>query len=397
MSSGVVGLGLVCLVLILVQALAALPWLHVLTRRPVRSYLGIFAGVLVAAFVSLFYFAYEYSDPAVLGSTGRIYMSVLHLQLIVDGFILVFWLLLLVWPKGGAVSLAAFQEGVRQPMFWMLTLAGSLVMVISVFIPYFTFGEDLKMVKELCYAFTMLGPAIFGVVAACMSVTEEIEGRTAVTLMSKPIARRHFLLGKFAGISLAALLMTAWMGWVLIWVFLYKSWYESFLPGALVDTGSEPWAMARIEDLGLAGTTGGEVVRGIGLWAYDAGATFPGLVIGFGQVSVLTAVAVALATRLPMVVNLTMCLLVYLMGHLTPIMTEVSRRQYPLVAFVAQLFETIFPGLDLFDVGSSIIRDLPLDPIAYSIYTLNVALYGLTFTAIALLTGLVLFEDRDLA
>jgi ABC-type transport system involved in multi-copper enzyme maturation permease subunit len=316
----------------------------------------------------------------------------------VDGFVLVFWLLLLLWPKGGAVALAAFQEGVRQPMFWMLTLAGSLIMVVSVFIPYFTFGEDLKMVKELCYAFTMLAPAVFGVVAACMSVTEEIEGRTAVTVMSKPIARRHFLLGKFAGITLAALLMTAWMGWVLIWVFLYKTWYEgTSVPGAQLDVGGEAWAMARVSDLGLSGTAAGELVRGIGLWTHDVGATLPGLVIGFCQVGVLTAVAVALATRVPMVVNLTMCLIVYLMGHLTPIMTEVSRRQYPLVAFVAQVFETVFPGLDLFDVGSSIIRDLPLDPVAYSIYTLNVALYGLTYTAIALLAGLILFEDRDLA
>ena len=398
MSSGVASLGLVCLLLTLIQALAALPWLHIVTKRPLREYIKVLGAVAGVAFVGLFYFLYEYSDPGVLSQAGRVYTSVLQLQLMVDGFVLVFWLLLLLWPKGGAVALAAFQEGVRQPMFWMLTLAGSLIMVVSVFIPYFTFGEDLKMVKELCYAFTMLAPAVFGVVAACMSVTEEIEGRTAVTVMSKPIARRHFLLGKFAGITLAALLMTAWMGWVLIWVFLYKTWYEgTSVPGAQLDVGGEAWAMARVSDLGLSGTAAGELVRGIGLWTHDVGATLPGLVIGFCQVGVLTAVAVALATRVPMVVNLTMCLIVYLMGHLTPIMTEVSRRQYPLVAFVAQVFETVFPGLDLFDVGSSIIRDLPLDPVAYSIYTLNVALYGLTYTAIALLAGLILFEDRDLA
>jgi ABC-type transport system involved in multi-copper enzyme maturation permease subunit len=388
-----------------VQALAALPWLRVITRRPFGELLKIVGGIAAAAFLGLFYFLYQYTDPGLLGQAGRVYAALLQLQLTADLFIGVFRLLLLVWPKGGAVALAAFQEGVRQPMFWMLAFAGSAIMVISVFIPYFTFGEDLKMVKELCYAFTMLGPAVFAVVAACMSVTEEIEGRTAVTLMSKPIARRHFLLGKFAGISSAALFMTAWMGWVLIWVFLYKSWYDGSVPGNFVDTSGEGWAMSRIEELGLSGSTVGELARGIALWTYDAGASLPGLAIGFCQVSVLTAVAVALATRVPMVVNLTMCLLVYLMGHLTPIMTEVSGRidpmtgrpRYALVAFVAQVFETIFPGLDLFDVGSSIIRDLPLDPVDYSIYTLNVALYGLTYTAIALLAGLFLFEDRDLA
>jgi ABC-type transport system involved in multi-copper enzyme maturation permease subunit len=386
----------ICFVLFLIQGLAALPWLAAVSRRPLREQLPVLGGVVGVLFLIFTYVVDYYSDPDIMARAGRLYMAALHLQLAMDLFVLVIWGLLQVWPKGGAVALAAFQEGVRQPMFWMLTVLGSLVMVVSVFIPYFTFGEDLKMVKELCYAFTMLGPAIFGVTAACLSVTEEIEGRTAVTLMSKPISRRQFLLGKFAGITLAALFMTVLMGWVLIWVFVYKSWYDSGYPGAQVDTGDPAWVLSLV-DATVPGTIASDLVRGLGLWVNDIVVTLPGLVIGFCQVIVLTAVAVALATRIPMVVNLTMCLLVYLLGHLTPIMTEVTRRQYVLVSFVAQLFETILPGLDLFDVGSAIIRDLPLDPVAYGIYTINVALYALTYTAIALLVGLILFEDRDLA
>ena len=50
-----------------------------------------------------------------------------------------------------------------------------------------TFGEDIKVVRELCFTFSMLMPAVFALLTASMSVSEEIEGRTAVTLMSKPI------------------------------------------------------------------------------------------------------------------------------------------------------------------------------------------------------------------
>jgi ABC-type transport system involved in multi-copper enzyme maturation permease subunit len=396
MSPSFLQLAGVCALICLAHGLAALPWLYVLSRRPLREHLPVLGAVVGVAFVVFTAIADYYSDPVVLANTGRIAMSLLHLQLGFDFFVAVFLFTLAVWPKGGAVALAAFQEGVRQPMFWLLTVLGSLVMVVSVFIPYFTFGEDLKMVKELCYAFTMLGPAIFGVAAACTSVTEEIEGRTAVTLMSKPIARRQFLLGKFAGIALAALFMTMLMGWVLVWVFLYKAWYDSNSPANQVDMSDPLWVVAlAIRTFGQE--PAGDLFRGVLLWVRDAAVVLPGLTIGYCQVAVLTAVAVALATRVPMVLNLTMCLLVYLLGHLTPIMTEVSRRQYPLISFVAQLFETIFPGLDLFDVGSSIIRDLPLDPVDYSIYALNVSLYAVTYTAIALLVGLILFEDRDLA
>ncbi len=94
-------------------------------------------------------------------------------------------------------------------------------------------------------------------------------------------------------------------------------------------------------------------------------------------------------------VNLPMCLVVYMLGHLTPIMTEVSK--IALVRFLAQLFELLLPGLDLFDVGTAVIREVPLDPELYAIYTLNVALYAFLYTSIAMLVGLILFEDRDVA
>jgi ABC-type transport system involved in multi-copper enzyme maturation permease subunit len=399
MSNDFLLLAGICLVLFVVQGLAALPWMYALSRRPVREHLPVLGAIVGVGFVVFTAIADYYSDPTVLARAGRIYMSVLQLQLMFDLFVGVFLLMLTLWPKGGAVALAAFQEGVRQPMFWLLTIMGSFMMIVSVFIPYFTFGEDLKMVKELCYAFTMLGPAIFGVAAACMSVSEEIEGRTAVTLMSKPISRRQFLLGKYGGITLAALFMTALMGWVLVWVILYKNWYDSFSPINQVDTAEPAWVVALAAQLQsmMPEATANDLLRGAALWLADALTALPGLTIGFCQVAVLTAVAVALATRIPMVVNLTMCLLVYLLGHLTPIMTEVTRNQYVLVSFVAQLFEHLLPGLDLFDIGSSIIRDLPLDPVSYGVYTFNVALYALTYTAIALLVGLILFEDRDLA
>jgi ABC-type transport system involved in multi-copper enzyme maturation permease subunit len=320
--------------------------------------------------------------------------SLLTLQIGIDLFVLTFRLLLTFWSKGGAVALAAFQEGVRQPMFWMLTFFGSLGMTVSIVIPYFTFGEDLKMVKEITYALTMMFPAIFGVISAATSVSEEIEGRTAVTLLSKPINRRQFLLGKFLGITLAGLMMTLLMGWSLIWVVMAKSYYD-FIPQIAPLPPDPVWLDDWTRET-FGRTMSGDLARGIVLWLRDTLEALPGLVIGFGQVMTLIAVSVALATRIPMVVNLSMCLLVYFLGHLTPIMTEVSQ-PFRLVHFFAQLFELLLPGLDLFDVGTAIVRDVPPDQERYALYTLNVALYAVLYTAIANLVGLILFEDRDVA
>ncbi|MBM4067367.1 MAG: ABC transporter permease [Planctomycetes bacterium] len=396
--SSTVSFIIACVLLETLQFLAALPWLLAIdlrarTRWRQPASWGKAALVLLGIGIGSGLILDANSGTALLRGLGRLYMSVLHLQLAADFLVLCFFLLLKFWPKGGAVALSAFREGVRQPMFWLLAVAALFFMLISPVVPYFTFGEDLKMVIELCYAFTMMAPALFGVVAASMSVSEEIEGRTAITVMSKPISRRQFLLGKFLGILSAALLMTFILGWVLIWISVFGRGYvrlpaqpEFPDPAWVVDAAQTWFPESSLADLAL----------GMGLWFDDVQMSTPGLVIGFCQVMVLLAIAVALATRLPMVVNFPICMLVYFLGHLTPILTEVSRNNR-LVYFVAQLFDNLLPGLDLFDVGTAVVRETPLPLGEYALYTLNVSVYAVIYASIALLFGLILFEDRDLA
>jgi len=388
-----------CIILAVLQLLATLPWLLALDirQRPLWkkwSTWGIAVAVCGGVGLVAGWYLDVNADETFLARVGRVYGSILHLQVAADLFVGIFALQLIFWPKGGAVALSAFREGVRQPMFWLLGGIAFLIIGASPFVPYFTFGEDLKMVKELGYALTMLAAAAFAVIAASMSVSEEIEGRTAVTLMSKPVSRRQFLLGKFSGILMAALFMTVFLGWFLVWIILFGTGYIR-LPGQ-VDPPDPQWVMDVAHNL-FPASSGADLLRGLLLWMDDVVLTLPGLVIGFCQVMVFLAIALALATRLPVVVNWTICLAVYYLGHLTPIMTEVTRREYRLIYFVAQLFDTVLPGLDLFDVGTAVIREAPLPPLEYNLYALNVSIYAVVYTAIALLFGLILFEDRDLA
>ncbi len=395
--SGLTQLIPVCLILFFLQGLATVPWLIALSRRSFREQWPLLWKVIAGVTLGGLVFGVllrSNSEPGIVAMWGRFYCSILSLQIGIDLFIGIIWMLLTLLPKTGAITLAAFQEGLRQPMFWMLTIAGVLGMIISIVIPYFTFGEDTKMVKEITYALTMLIPAIFGVINASISVAEEIEGRTAVTLLSKPVTRRDFLLGKFLGITLGGAFMTMFLSWTLIWVVLGKYHYE-YQPQITPLPPDAIWVTDLIRHT-YGQTITGDLLKGVGLWINDCGEALPGLAIGFGQVMTLIAISVALATRVPMVVNVAACLVIYFLGHLAPIMTEVSQG-IALVHFVAQLFELLLPALAVFDVSSAIIREAPLDPERYSIYAFNVVLYAILYTAIALLAGLILFEDRDVA
>src|SRR5688500_5440445 len=207
-------------VLATIQFVAALPWLWAIDPKRFRdavktpAWLGavslglIVSGAFVAGFLS-----YKGESAALVWYGRYLYGAILHLQLIIDLFLLMPQLLVLVWPKGGAVATAAFRESCRQPMFWLITIGAATLIWLSVAVPYFTFGDDYKMMKQIGFDVVMLSAVLFGVLAASMSISEEIEGRTAVTLMSKPVNRRQFLIGKFLGILMACLVMSLILSW----------------------------------------------------------------------------------------------------------------------------------------------------------------------------------------
>src|SRR5262249_44587040 len=148
--------------------------------------------------------------------------------------------------------------------------------------------------------------ALFGVLAASMSISEEIEGRTAITLMSKPLSRRQFLIGKFTGLLMAGVVMTGILSTVFASMLIFKQWYDKD------DTVKIPvWLDPAVARWSAAiGDGAAYFLRGAFWWLDDIGRLLPGVLIGFCQVAVLLAIAVALATRLPMIVNLVVCMVV---------------------------------------------------------------------------------------
>jgi hypothetical protein len=147
------------------------------------------------------------------------------------------------------------------------------------------------------------------------------------------------------------------------------------------------------------------------MWTQHMLDTLPGLVLSFCQVMVLVAFAVSFATRVPMVVNLTGILTIYFLAHLSPILVQRSDAAQAqqdgsitsqvfgstVVKFVAQVFDTILPALEIFRVSPRLVGESPPEAGPYALYLGSVLFYGILYTVIVLFFGLILFEDRDLA
>src|SRR5258708_26175195 len=67
---------------------------------------------------------------------------------------------------------------------------------------------------------------LLALLTASSTVAEEIEGKTAITLLSKPINRRQFIIGKYMGIEMGVLLMFLILGTAFLGGVWYKYAYD---------------------------------------------------------------------------------------------------------------------------------------------------------------------------
>ncbi len=400
------------LILAAAFAVLAVPLLHALDRKgfartladPTR--LGYAVLVFLGVVLAFAAFLGNRAGSANMPLYGRFIGAGLHVLLLINLFVYVPMLLTWVMPKAGAVALAAYREGWRQPLFWLLTLFGVAATWISVVLPYFTFGDDFKMMKQIGFDIIMFVSLLFGALAASTSIAEEIEGRTAITVMSKPINRRSFLIGKFLGIVMACAAMSLVLQVNLNFALVVAPEFDQINLDRSFDPMPEQAKAGTVPAVQSVMPNGPArlAAEGIGKWAGEVFAHSFGILLGFGQVMILVAIATALATRLPFVVNLVVVLFIYFFGHLAPVIVRVTDKAGAdrttgegLIRFLAKLFDTLLPSLEFFNMGPAIIRDTTLDLWAFIAYVVTVFLYSVLYTVIALIVGLLLFEDRDLA
>ena len=285
----------------------------------------------------------------------------------VVGLYLLYWVTAVLFPKTFAIALSTFKSEISQPLFLIVTLIGVVFIVVSIYVPYNTFGEDIKMYKDSGLTLIRVLAIFLAIWAASKSVAEEIEGRTALTVLSKPVGRRQFILGKFSGIGLAVSLLFIVLGlWFVIWT-AYKPIYD----GVETSKGTIEWEICFLEAIRI----------------------IPVLFLGFLEVLIFVAISVAISTRFGILANFLICFSIYVLGHLTPLIVQSSAGEFEIVQTFGYLIAIIFPVLDHFDVQAAINtnRDVPMIYLGWAI------IYCLLYGTITMLLALVLFEDRDLA
>jgi ABC-type transport system involved in multi-copper enzyme maturation permease subunit len=289
--------------------------------------------------------------------------------------------------RPGIVARATTKEAVRQPVFLLLLLGNCLVFLpLLSFIPYFTLGEDYKMLKNSGLMTILFSGLLLAVWTASTTISAEIEGKTTMTLLSKPINRRQFILGKYFGILQSILLLLIPVAIVFVALIYFKVGYDARESGQQVPEWFQ-WTEVAFLPFDLPAPTPER-------WGI-AVQIVPGLALSFLEMAILTAVSVAIATRAPMVVNMVACFAIFVVGHLAPILVQASTdsRALEYVQFFAQVIATALPSLEVFNTEAAVMTETLVPPVYLGLSTVYCAAYS---TA-AILMAFILFEDRDLA
>lgn len=318
-----------------------------------------------------------------------------------------------------AIAANTFVESVRQPVFAVIVGAATALIVLSPYITMFTLNDSPRLITDMGLATVMLAGLFLAAFSASNVISEEIENRTVLTVVAKPVGRGTFILGKFLGVVSS----------LLVGVYI--------LSLALVLTSSGGALEADIEQelsLGIVGAVFGSMFLAVCYGVYcnffqdkafpsrAIGAAVPLFTISFllfcfldpreytfgafgtgieiqlvfgcvmllWAILILAAVAVAVSTRLNVVVNVALCSGVFLLGLLSDFLftSDFSKDMLP-----AKVLYRIVPNLQVFWIADLISARVPV----HYFHVVATGVYALCHLMAFLFLAMLLFQERELA
>ncbi len=317
-----------------------------------------------------------------------------------------------------AVAFGTFVETIRQPIYGVLLLVTAALLVLNVSLAAFTLDDDDKLLLDLGLSTLLLSGLFLSTFSAAGVISREIDNKTVLTVISKPIARPVFILGKFSGL-LAAMIVAFYLSFL---VFVLAERH------GVLQTSSQPWD-APVLAFGFGSLFVAVVAAAFCNYFY--GTDFPTAAIGFvallltasvlavGKlnekwevipfgsnyvhlqiviaaylvflaVMVTTAVAVAASTRFGQVMTLVICTAVLGLG----VISDYAFGQHAQTSTLAALAYSVVPNIGPFWVidGLTVASEKTAVP---GLYVAYVTAYAALITVAVLGIAVAAFQKRE--
>jgi len=248
-----------------------------------------------------------------------------------------------------AVTQNTFREAVRDKVLYVLIVFALAMLLSSYIIAPLTLGEGGKILRDLGLSLVPLFGLAIVVILGTALVYKEMERRTIYILVSKPLRRWEFLVGKYLGLLLllavVVLLMTLFFYGVLYWFY----------------RGAE----ARL------------------LW---------GIGMSFLELAVTAAVAIFFSSLSSPTLSAIFTLAVYVAGHWTQdLRTFTARLPGSGLKGLGVFFYYTLPNLETFNIKNEVVHGVAVSP-SLALWNLG---YALLYSAALLALAAAIYEQKS--
>lgn len=305
-------------------------------------------------------------------------------------------------------------ETLRQPVYAVIIFAALFTFFMSPSVTMYGLHETEKLLREIGLSTLFLSGLFIASFSASLSITEEIDSQTISTVLSKPVQRPIFVLGKYLGVAAAvglahyictlALLLTLRHG------VLTAAWEEHdvtvltvsaivvaaslLLSGFLSYIYDWKFSSTGIVLLAFFGTVGIAFLSFIDpQWQFNPAENgfalfdiYASLLLLFA-VLLLAALAVACSTRFNVVITLAFCSGFFLLG----LINDYLFGRFAETALWARAARAVVPNLQIFWISDAIYEgsSVPFRYVAIA------ATYAACYIAAAVLLAIALFQRRQ--
>ena len=248
-----------------------------------------------------------------------------------------------------AIATNTVREAIRDRVLYTLLFFALALIGTGVLVSTLSYVEGERILQDVGFAAIRVFAVAIAIFVGIGLVHREVDRRTIFTILSKPISRSEFLLGKYVG-----LLLTLWLQIAVMGVgFVVVSW----LAGA-------PVGLVHVAALGLVGA----------------------------EIAVVVALALLFsAFTSPMLASLFTAAL-WLIGHLSRDLRNLgAQSQLESVKRATELLYRALPDLGAFDLSMHATRAVPI-AISDVVFPL---LYAAGYATLLLVAATWIFERRD--
>lgn len=247
-----------------------------------------------------------------------------------------------------SIALNTFRENLRDKLLYNLLVFALLMIGSSLLLMRLTLGEFHRLLLNVGLGSINIFGVLIAIFVGIGLVNKEIEKKTIYTIVSKPVARYQFLIGKYLGLTLTLFVNTLIMAAGLLLVLVAQN--------------------VPIESM-----------------------LFKALGLIFMEFMVITAVALLCSTFTSATLSAIFTLATYVIGHLTAdLKTFGEKLDEGMRALVTGLYY-ILPNLERFNLKGNVIHHIEVS----GTDLLFIVVYGLTYVAFLLMSASIIFQRRD--